>query len=158
MPRTASVVWKANTHQAVDNPPVRRALRVRREKHLLSVAMISMTAKFYALLAKRGLLAAVFCAWLGRTRPQLDPKHAVHALPGPGAKQGLMYVRATLGLREQMGVLARAAWPASTRKVLAMVIARSAEQASIHLRRQLLVPACAKTAQKECTCPQLAGP
>ena len=149
---------KANTHQALDKPPLRRALRVRREPHLLSVAMASMTALIYALLAIRDLLETAFCACLGHTRPHPDPKHAVHALPGPGAKQELMHVRARLGLQEQMGVLARAVRPASTRKAPAMASARTAERASIHLKRQLLVLACAKTAQKDRTSPPQAGP
>jgi hypothetical protein len=156
-PMSALVVLKANTHQALHKPPVRLAMSVRREPHLLSVAMASMIAKTYALLAKRDLLEAAFCACLGHTRPHPDPKHAVHALLGPGANQGPLYVRARLGLQEQMGVLARAVRPASTRKAPAMANARAAERASIHLRRQLLVLACAKTVQKERTRPPQAG-
>ena len=76
----------------------------------------------------------------------------------PSLATGARHVRARLGLQEQMGVLARAVRPASTRKAPAMASARTAERASIHLKRQLLVLACAKTAQKDRTSPPQAGP
>jgi hypothetical protein len=108
-----------------------------------------MTAKIYVLLAKRDQLETASCAFLGSTKHHLDLTSAVLAVTGPGAKAGLIHVRAMLGLREQMAVLVRAVYQVNTRKGKAMPIARNADLESIRLMQQLPTRICARTAQKE---------